>query len=353
MLPTSRIIHISHNDLDGIAAQFVISRVFYNVSWFNCDYKDIEFTISHAIKQVKMETLAGSPPELFLITDINLTVEIAANLQKQINSLPSPPKLLLLDHHATGADCAKNFDWYHLDVSCCATRLTYQWVKSFVPEELGNYLDRLSALVNVTDLWQAEDARFAKANLIADLMFEKTQMIADMQEHNRNYFFHLIEQCFKRVEEGKSVMQIERDLYQIRLDYLLDAGVTESIVLDEGKTLEGKYHHLILDYITANKLPQVKIEGYRTALFYRWNGTIFQHVSSMYLEKNPHIDIAIRVGTNARLSIRSRNKKIDVGQLSRRYFNGGGHPQAAGGVLDVREIKSVAKAIQLIEQAQK
>ena len=353
MLATSRIIHISHNDLDGIGSQFMISRAFYNVHWFNCDYKDIEYTISQALKQIKMETLAGAPPTLFLITDINLTLETAIHLDKQVNSLPSPPKLLLIDHHATGKDCAEKFDWYQLDTSCCATRLVYQWLKPLLSEELQHYLDRLSALVNVTDLWQTQDPRFNKANLIADLMFADTNMTSDMHEHNRNYYFHLIEQCFKRIEEGKSVMQIEQDLYQIRLDFLLDAGLDKTLVNDENIGLEGKYNHLILDYISKNKLPQIQIEQYKVAIFFRWHGTTYQHVSSMYLDKNPHIDIAMRVGSNARLSIRSRKQNIDVGQLSRQYFNGGGHPQAAGGSLNVKEIKSVSKALQLIEEATK
>lgn len=354
MHPTCRIIHISHNDLDGIGAQFLISRAFYNICWFNCDYKDVEYTISQALKQIKMETLAGSPPQLLLITDINLTMEIAVHLDKQINSLPSPPQLLLFDHHATGDDCAKKFPWYQLDTTCCATRLVYQWLKPLLSEPLDLVLDKLSSLVNVTDLWQTTDSRFNVANLLADLMFSNTHMIADMEEHNRNYYFHLIDQCFKRIDEGKSLMQIERDLYQIRLDFLSDVGIEKTIIEDENISLEGKYYYLILDYIRRhNPPPKITIEDYTVAVFFRWSGTTFQHVSSMYLEGNRHIDIAIRVGSNARISVRSRKKNIDVGKLCKRYFNGGGHPQAAGGSLNVREIKGLAKALSLIKQATK
>lgn len=353
MHPTDRIIHISHNDLDGIGSQFLISRAFYNVRWFNCDYKDIDYTLSQALKQVKMETLAGSPPKLFLITDINLTMEIAKNLEKQIRQLPSPPKLLLLDHHATGKDCARQFSWYQLDTTYCATRLVYQWLEPLLSEELDSTLDKLSSLINVTDLWQTKDPRFAKANLLADLMFSPSYMINEMEEATRNLHFHLIDQCFKRFDEGKSVIEVERDLYQIRLDYLSDAGLSSDIIADNNISLEGKYHYLILDYMQKNRPPQIHIEQYNVAIFFRWNGTTYQHVSSLYLDKNPHIDIAIRVGSNARLSIRSRKPSIDVGQLARRYFNGGGHPQAAGGTLNIREVKSLSKALSLLDQATK
>ena len=350
MQATDRLFHISHNDLDGYASQFAVSRVFYNVAFFNGNYHELDYLISVVMKQIKMEILAGKPPLMLLITDVNLDLKTAQNLHKQINKLPVKVQLQLIDHHATGRQCAQQFDWYHLDTQCCATRLTYQWLKPWLNNDTDNYLDELSDLVNVTDLWLQEDPRFCFANLMADMIFDKPLMILDMQNDQRDLFFYQIFRMFEDYQKGLSLQQIERSFYDYRLDFLTNSGVDSAIVADTNTSLEIKFHSLILLHLAKHKPATITIDEHRVALFFRWNGTIFQHVSNRYLDKNPHIDIAIRIGSNARLSIRTQRDNINVGDLSRKYFRGGGHPKAAGGTLNAREIPNLATAIKIIEK---
>lgn len=348
---SDRIFHISHNDLDGYGSQFIVSRIFYNVAYFNSDYKDIDYTINQAIKQIKMEILAAKPPKLLLITDVNLTLESAESLNKKIKGLPVKVDLKLIDHHATGKDCVKKFDWYHVDTTCCAARLTYQWLKPWLNSENDSYLDALSTLVNVTDLWLTDDPQFNLANLMSDVIFDRPLMIKEMEEYHRNYLFQHICEIFEHIQKGNDLETIERDFYSIRLNYLRACGIDEAIIDDKNISLEGKYHLLILKYLQEAPPPIINIEGYKVAIFFRWLGVTFQHVSSRYLEQHRHIDIAMRVGSNARLSMRSRKDNIDLGVLSRKYFNGGGHPQAAGGTLKVRQLLNMKEVSSQIQRA--
>ena len=351
MLVSDRIIHISHNDLDGYASQFAVSRAFYNVAYFNGNYHELDNLIAAALKQIKLEILANQAPKLLLITDVNLKAETCNHLQKQLQKLPIKVDLQLLDHHATGKDCAERFEWYHLDTRYCATRLTYQWLKPWLTKELDVYLDAFSDLVNVTDLWLQDDDRFNMANFMADIIFQKPLVIEEMQEAHRNYLFYCLFRIFAAYQNGDSLESIERNLYDFQLDFLQENHIDTSIVRDPNIGLENKYHALILDYLKSNKPNIITIDGYKVALFFRWNGTIFQHISSTYLKQNKHIDIAMRVGSNARLSLRTQQADINVGDLARRYFFGGGHPQAAGGMLKVKEISQLQGAIKLIEKA--
>ena len=351
MQATERIFHLSHTDLDGYGSQFMVSQAFYNCAFFNCDYKAINPVINQIIKQIKLELLTQSKVSLLLITDLNLTMDQADWLQRTLDKIPGRPELLLLDHHATGVEVAKKHAWYQLDTSQCATRLSCDWVKQFLPDEATKQkLQNLSELVNVTDMWIKQHPSFNKANFLADIMFEKPWYPPEMTELGRYYRFHLIQKIFEAFQDNKNIAEVEHLMYQIKEDFLSENHLDQNIVEDTNIALDGKFYHLVLQRLFVQGLNFIKIDGMNTLVFYAWTGPLFQHISSMLFELKPEIDVAIRISSNGKLSFRSHSEKNNVSLLAQKYFNGGGHPCAAGGSVNITHIDSYDSAVKILTQ---
>jgi oligoribonuclease NrnB/cAMP/cGMP phosphodiesterase (DHH superfamily) len=353
MQATERIYHLSHTDLDGYGAQYVVSKAFYNVAYFNSDYKDIDLTLATMLKQAKMESLTGRTLSLFLISDLNLTADQAKYLDKEIKKLPGDTQLLLLDHHATGAQTAEQYEWYRLETHQCATCITYDWVKQFLTAEhaeLDAYLQAFSQMVNVTDLWLQEHADFERANFLSSMIFERSHMIPEMDEVARFFKFHMIEAVFKRYQQGQSLREAEAALHEIKEDFLRTQHMRADLVENPDLMLASKYYHLVFNFIKEAPIRTLNIDGMRAGIFYDWNHAVFQHVTSMLFNETQRVDIAIRVASAGKISMRSNDaEKHNVGALSAKYFGGGGHPCAAGGTLKNKRINSELEAVKAIE----
>jgi oligoribonuclease NrnB/cAMP/cGMP phosphodiesterase (DHH superfamily) len=74
-------------------------------------------------------------------------------------------KLQLLDHHKTGLESSKLYDWYYLDDTMCATRIVFKYFEHML-KDLG-CLDDFSKLVNTYDMWYNTDDRFNVATLLS------------------------------------------------------------------------------------------------------------------------------------------------------------------------------------------
>ena len=351
MLATERIIHLSHTDLDGFGSQFMTAQAFYNCAFYNCDYNFIDQTLTQIVRQVKLECLTNKPVKLILITDLNLTMKQADWLTDALSKVKNAPKIQLLDHHITGKLVSEKYDWYHLDISVCATRLTWQWICQFLPNQtIIDRLDKLSSLINVTDMWIQGHTNFNTANLMADLIFEQPWYPPNMEELGRTYKFHLIERLFNGVEKGGSVMQLERSLYDIKLAFLKQQGLSESLLIDTDISLEHKFYHLVFQELSSVGIDTISIDNYTVAVFYAWTGNLFQHVSSMILHDSKNIDITLRVNSQGKLSLRAAHEKYKLGELSQKYFRGGGHPCAAGGKLPQSRVDSIDNAIKCLKK---
>ena len=111
--------HLSHTDLDGYAAQFVSKFYFQNIKFFNSNYgKEID----DKFELILSEANSG---DIILITDLNITLAQCEKFDKLCKE--KELRLFLLDHHQSGAECATAYNWYYLDNSRCATKITYEF----------------------------------------------------------------------------------------------------------------------------------------------------------------------------------------------------------------------------------
>ncbi|MGK0673321.1 MAG: DHHA1 domain-containing protein [Halothiobacillaceae bacterium] len=368
--------HLSHNDLDGYGAQYMTRAAGFRARYYNADYRDV----SVVLERIFADMAEVREPSLLLITDLNLTAEqadmvdsciqsmgeattsraapprnslltpeMAAMLRQSIGGTRPKPKVMLLDHHATGEDAAAKHAWYHLDTSRCASRLAFEAVAPYLDDAARALYAAQADFIDVGDRWLKGDARFHRSIFLMGLMMEDDQIAPSLDELKREYRFHLMEAFFRRMEEGASLEALERAVYDFRKDFLkgrVDAGV----YADSETPLKDKFHKLSARMLPEGSVPMLLIDGYRTGIFFSWPPDVFRGVVTELMENQGKMDMAIRVSGNGRLSLRS-NDGVDVGIIAGRYFEGGGHPGAAGGVLKDTRLKDVNQAIRAISQA--
>lgn len=314
--------HLSHNDLDGYGAQYITLVAGLNTVYFNCNYGEIERNVKMIKRRIKSE-------DMLLITDVNLTLDEASfidNLQKEIGF-----DLQLLDHHGTGRDVAKLYDWYHLDESKCGTFLTW--------EHFGKKEDTklFATIVNDYDLWQEENEHFNKGKALTRIVDEyRYSFPKGLGKKENQFILTALDNAYRMLKEGYSVARMESERYSTeRKLFLEDNQDNEELTLHEVK-IEN-----FTDKIMAmNPKPYtvVRVDGY-TAYVFTGLSKIFQIFSNKILNENDDLHIAVNISNRGFMSLRSREKDIDLGQISKKYFGGGGHPQAAGGSLGLEDEK--------------
>ena len=187
-----QVFHLSHTDLDGYGCQYIANKVFDNITFFNSNYgKEVTTRLQHICTKIDSQLAQGdisstlslleskfrakidkssdkhskkdsaTPTHsndakstksnqkefLILITDLNLTLSEAKWLNDKITSYQAnghSVQALLLDHHISGEECAKIYEWYHLDDTRCASKITYETLPNM-------FLDSSASLGNANN----------------------------------------------------------------------------------------------------------------------------------------------------------------------------------------------------------
>ncbi|MHB8920402.1 MAG: DHHA1 domain-containing protein [Halothiobacillus sp.] len=336
--------HLSHTDLDGYGAQFMLKAAGIKTHCFNSDYRDIPLAIDRIVEQI----IERGEPASLLMTDLNLTLDQAEQIDKRIKKLKVPTTLQLLDHHATGADCAAKFDWYYLDTERCATKLAFESVADLMPEAQRTQYALRADFVDMGDRWLKDEPLFRKALYLLGLVMQDDHLAPPLADLKRSYRFHLIEQFFQAHERGENLEVIERSLYDLRKNFL--EGQIEAADLNNPELpLNDKFHLLAASVLDETTVPMVEIDGVKTGIFYNWPHDVWRGVIMDMMESRKIMDMAISVRGNGKLSLRA-NPGVDAGAISAKYFRGGGHPGAAGGELRDNRLRDLDHAVSCIKQ---
>ncbi len=340
------VFHLSHTDLDGYGAQYVTKRLFPQITLANADYHEAIDVFSGLLEQAKCD--AGDRPCLFLITDISLGEAEAEQVNKAFQAYRATGRqatLVAIDHHKSSRRAAARFPWMYVDVDSCATKLTFEflddWMDGVTKRELAAFVE----IVNTQDLWLEDHPLFYRAILMADAVFEATHVVpADLDAVRRAYVDHLLDSYFDLIRAGVSARELEARQGAIRAPFL-SAGLSEEARNDQNIPVKYlAFRYVYEQTATSGIIPTVEIEGERGLLFYNWPAQVFQHVSHFWLQEDPRHKFMINVRRNGGMSLRARGQ-MDVQQMAGRYFNGGGHPNAAGGDLRKDKIKCLDEAL--------
>jgi hypothetical protein len=319
--------HLSHIDLDGFGCQMLTklqfeSMNFDEVKYFNANYGK---PIDMAINQILKEITAG---DWLLITDLNLTEGQADFIESQRANIGF--KLDLWDHHDTGKPSAEKYDWYHLDSSKCATKITF--------EKLGmedSLTEQIVEIINVYDMWQEENPLFNKGKTLNQALYDNDRTFPKIlsSEQQKLNIFIIYNVGRMLLEHG--IPETELYMYTMLRDYFMittNAGSQNIFSIEQDPIHVIKINFMYEKLINTDFPVDIEMAGFKGKAFYGLSA-IFQEFSHILLSKNPEIDFAVNVNPQGRLSMRSKRDEIDLGAISKEYFDGGGHPKAAGGSL--------------------
>ncbi len=322
-----KLFHISHTDLDGYGCQLLTKEYFKEGFFLNANYGlEVRLSIDTVIKEI--EQCEKSEPILFLITDVNLTVNESKELNKKVNELLSQGysiKLQLLDHHATGEKSAKMYDWYFLDISRCATKITYDYLNEEFEgfsDETNSWLKPLVNSINAIDIWledQRDNFEFGKVLLS---MVSKVREINNIlfAKENRNFRIYLLKEAAKYIGKPNDNIALDGDIHTLKKNYLkLD---DNDDTLDN---LSAKYLVNSLEEIKENLT--VNFNGHKGLLTYCLGSISIP--ANAFLKANPDFDFFIDIGKKGNASFRA-DGKVDVSLMAQKLANGGGHVNASG-----------------------
>ena len=315
-----KVFHLSHIDLDGYSCQLITKRCFEQINYYNSNYgKEIDQRLEQIIGDIERDIHGEN---LVLITDLNLTLQQAKKLVKMADESIKDIDILLLDHHKTGADCAKKYDWYHLDVKRCATKITYDYFleKGYDIADMKKYVD----VVNAVDIWLSDSEYFELGKVYMRIVAgarEVNRML--FSETNSAYIFNLLENAQAYLNVENAHIALDDSVHRLKKSFFRE---------DEDNTLENLVSYFIVKMLTEKRDElSVTYNGYRGILTYSIGNTSI--IGNEFLVRNPDFDFFMDINGRKNISMRANNK-ADVSMIAKKLFNGGGHANASGGRFD-------------------
>ncbi|WP_297484021.1 phosphoesterase [Sulfurimonas sp.] len=340
---TNRTIHhLSHIDLDGYSCQLVMKYTPYEKYNYNANYgPEVRQKLDLMLENIKK----AKKDAYILITDLNLTADESRWLQhevKKTNDNYCNVKLQLLDHHGSGAESAKKFDWYFLDVDRCATKITYDYAKEHFDLDEPTWMQKYVNVVNAVDLWkQEEHENFEYGKVCMRLVTETRELNRIMfAEEDSHYKLSLLLEAVKYINEPSAPIVLDDKIHTLKKDFFRE---------EEDNTLDNLATKYVVKLLgNARKEKTIYYKGYRGYLSYGVGNTSI--VGNGFLTAYPEYDFIVDVSYRGAMSLRANNN-VSVALISKEWANGGGHPNAAGGrIMGFKEQYRYDKVKQQIEQ---
>ena len=311
--------HLSHTDLDGYGCQMVTKHYFDSILFYNSNYGK---EINECFNQI-LDTIQASEHNhhIILITDLNLTLEQAKEFEAKVNICEKKPLLLLLDHHKTGQECFETFEWYFLDSSRCATKITYDFFAALYGS--NEKLNRFVNVVNAVDIWLENDPSFELGKVCMGLVSGAKEVNKIMfPEENSTYIFNLLENAQNYFTCHEAPIALDDATHQLKKRFFQTT---------HNDTLSNLVSGYNVQLLTKNRdKMMISYKHYKGILTYNIGNVSI--IGNDFLTANPDIDFFMDVTSKKTISLRS-NGKVDVSQMAAHIANGGGHQNASGGLL--------------------
>jgi len=322
---TDKVIHLSHNDMDGFGSSYMVKKYLdCNLIQGNTDYGKI---------LSKLEELGIEKNDKVIITDLNLTIA-ECNL---LNSTTT--NWMVIDHHITGESSAKLFNNnYYLNTEYCATYLIHDILHNSNASTDLDKMKEIAELVNAYDLWHKESLLFKKGMLLSyyihSMLFEFNNLqlkytewlfdniavlllISDVENTELNYN-KLFRHWIMNINDSETIK-----------DNFLPTNIKCAIMHVDG--IEKYIVHSTDNYIIFSGLSS-KVTQYAF-------DELFNDVS--YKDK-----VLINLNSKGKCTFRSVNEK------SKTYATlcgGGGHPNAAGCNLNEADGSYLKQLIEILK----
>lgn len=315
---TCKIYHLSHTDLDGYGCQMVTNHYFNSIQFYNSNYgREINERFNEIFNDIQKD---GYEKNIILITDLNLTPEQAKDFDSRVKITSSDIMIVLLDHHKSGQDCANDFEWYYLDDTRCATKITYDFFSSLYKkdEKLSNFVE----VVNAVDIWLDDKDEFELGKVCLGLVSGAREINRVMfPSENSYYMFDLLTKIQPSFKADNAHIVLDENIHKIKKEILRDAKD------DTLNNLISKYNVKLL---TKNRDKMtIKYKNYKGILTYNIGNVSV--IGNDFLKANQDFDFFMDITSRKTVSFRA-NGVVDVSKMAAKLANGGGHPNASGGL---------------------
>lgn len=314
--------HLSHTDLDGYGCQLVMKYSGLTPYNYNANYgAEVKETLELMLQNIKKARVAA----LLLITDLNLTADESKWLNNEIAKLredKNEVSLLLLDHHGSGEESAKRYEWYFLDTSRCATKITYDYAKEHFGLDEPTWMNKFVDIINAVDLWKTEEEENFEYGKVC------MKLISEMRELNKIMFADA-DNSYKLSLLLEAANFIDKKDANIILDEKIHSLKKAFFKKDKDDTLDNLSTGYIVGLLgNARSEKTIYYKGYKGYLSYGVGNTSI--VGNGFLLAYPEYDFIVDVSYRGTMSLRANNG-VDVSLISKEWTGGGGHPNAAGG----------------------
>jgi len=316
------IYHLSHIDLDGYSCQLVMKYTPYKKFNYNANYgAEVKQKLELIVEKINKSNTSS----IILITDLNLTFDESRWLNNEVKKMNDNKKdviITLLDHHGSGEDSANKYGWYFLDVSRCATKITYDYALEHFELNEPEWMNKFVNVVNAVDLWKQEEVEnFEYGKVCMRLVTETRElnkvMFADI---DNNYKLSLLLEATKYINVENAPIVLDEKIHLIKKEFFRE---------DKNDTLDNLATKYIVKLLgEARNEKTIYYKGYRGYLSYGVGNTSI--VGNGFLLAFPEYDFIVDVSFRGAMSLRANNQ-VSVSQISKEWANGGGHPNAAGG----------------------
>ncbi len=318
--------HLSHTDMDGYGCQFISKKIFPKGNFYNANYGlEVKIYLKQIVNSIR--ELPKEEPSLFLITDLNLSTDESKQLNNDINSLNENGhniQLQLLDHHGTGSKSAKRYEWYYLDTSRCATKITYDYfLKNY--EEFSTLceddFDKLVQAINAADIWLENNELFEYGKVCMTMIAKAYEVNNSLfPKQSREYKFFLLSKALEHIAHEDGYVILDENIYHHKKEFLNNFNKNDSL-----DNLSSKF----LVELLKDKKEELSVyyKEHKGLLTYGLGSISIP--ANAFLKANKDFDFFIDVGKRGRASLRADNN-LDVSMLAQKLGNGGGHPNASG-----------------------
>jgi oligoribonuclease NrnB/cAMP/cGMP phosphodiesterase (DHH superfamily) len=311
-----KVYHLSHIDLDGYSCQLISKRCFKDIAYFNSNYgQEIRERLEQIFAMIESDRAKSS---LILITDLNLSMEDCRFLEERVAEFDTDVTIRLLDHHKTGFECFESFEWYYLDSSRSATKITYDFFleKGYDIEDLREYVE----VVNAIDIWLSDSEYFELGKVFMRLVSDAKEINRMLfSDKNIEYIFFMLTEAMEYMELENPQIVLDNDLHILKKRFFFDKS---------DDTLDNLVSNFIVKELTkrADELT-INYNGYKGILTYGIGNTSV--IGNEFLVKNGDFDFFMDINGRGNISLRA-NGKMDVSLMAKTLFGGGGHANAAG-----------------------
>ncbi len=316
------IYHLSHIDLDGYGCQYLTKKHFEKINCYNANYgPEVMAKIEQIISNIKFNNDTNNKA-LILVTDLNLSTKEGNKLKKEADGVGA--KLQLLDHHATGTNAAQRFEWYHLDTSKSATKITYEWLKRQYGFDKEEKYEEIVDAINAIDIWLEDERYFSYGKVMLGMISGAREIGRILfADEDRAFKLHMIEAARERIEKEDAPILLDDDLHAIKKEFFR---------VDKNDTKDNLVAEYVARMLTEQKSRLlVEYGSHRGILAYQAGSASL--IGNAVMLKNPDIDFYMDINQRGNFSLRG-NGRMDVSKMAAHIGDGGGHPNAAGGKID-------------------